>query len=156
MMESGGCGVLDTPHARSMTIVGWQSASMPTVIMLWSSKRLAEKFRAFQSIPPRQFDSLGKADPHATDDVRFGRARMQCDWWHVEGQFALLDRNGKRFAQLARPGAERSLVVQSPPAPHGRNAVGRLQRANQHSTGGTFLLADEVHAPVDAIGAIDI
>ena len=38
-----------------------------------SSKRLAEEFRALQAIPPRQFDRLGNADPHARDDLRLCR-----------------------------------------------------------------------------------
>ena len=46
--------------------------------------------------------------------------------------------------------------MQSAPAPHRRNAVGRLQRPDQHRARGAFLLADEIDAPVDAVGAIDV
>ena len=34
--------------------------------------------------------------------------------------------------------------------------MGRLQRADQHGAGRAFLFADEIDAPVDAVGAIDI
>src|SRR5207302_10972414 len=34
-------------------------------LMHGSSKRLAEKLRTFQSVPPRQFDRFGDADPDA-------------------------------------------------------------------------------------------
>ena len=62
----------------------------------------------------------------------------------------------KRFRQLPRTRAQRSLVGQSTPSPHRRYAVGRFQRADQHRAGGTFLFAHEIDAPVDAVGAIDI
>ena len=34
--------------------------------------------------------------------------------------------------------------------------MGRLQRADQYSAGGAFLFADKVHAPVDAVGTVDV
>lgn len=34
--------------------------------------------------------------------------------------------------------------------------MGGFQGANQNRTGGAFFFANEVHAPVDAVGAIDV
>src|SRR6266851_6977526 len=39
-----------------------------TVSKFWSSKRLAEKLRTFQSISPWLFDRLGNADSHPRDN----------------------------------------------------------------------------------------
>src|SRR5260370_29674546 len=127
-----------------------------TVSKFWSSKRLAEKSRTFQSIWPWQFNSLRNADPYPRDDVRLFRPRMQRDRRGVERQLAVLDGDGECFAELAWSRAQRSLVMQAAPAPHRCNAVGRLQGADQHRAGGTLLLADEIQAPMNAIGAIDI
>src|SRR5258708_32071034 len=45
------------------------------VLILYWSKRLAQEFRAFQSISPWQFNRLGKADPYPRDEVPLcGRA----------------------------------------------------------------------------------
>src|SRR6266851_8371112 len=122
--------------------------------MLRSSKWFAEKFRIFQAVSPGQLDCLGDADPQTGDDIRFARAGMQCDWENIERPAVMLIANPERFRQLARTRAQRSLVMQSAPATHRRNAVGRLQRADQRRARGAVLLADEIDAPVDAVGAI--
>src|SRR6266403_2001008 len=124
--------------------------------MLSSSKPLAEEFRTFQPVSPGQLDGLGDADPQPGDNVRFARAGMQRDRGNIERQAVMLIANPERFRQLARTRAQRSLVMQSAPAPHRRNAVGRLQRADQNRAGGAFFLANEIDAPVDAVGAIDV
>src|SRR5258708_12253521 len=49
------------------------------VLILCWSKRLAQEFRAFQSISPWQFNRLGKADPYPRDEVRLLRPPMQRD-----------------------------------------------------------------------------
>src|SRR5690242_10988210 len=46
--------------------------------------------------------------------------------------------------------------MQLAPPSHRRNAVGRLQRADQYRGCGAILFAYEVHTPVDAVGAIDV
>src|SRR5216684_1970021 len=127
-----------------------------TVSKFWPSKRLAEKFRALQPISPRQFDRFGNTDPQPRNDVRFFRTRMQRDGRGVQRQAVVLVGNPKRFRQLARPRAQQSLIMQSTAPAHRGDAVGRLQGAEQHCTCRTLLLADEIDAPVNAIGAIDI
>ena len=84
------------------------------------------------------------------------RPRMQRDRRPVERQGVVRDGDAERFGQLARARAQRALIVQTAAPAHRRQAVGRLQRADQHGAGRAFLLADEIHAPVDAVGAIDI
>src|SRR5437016_7812620 len=125
-------------------------------LMLRSSKPLTEKFRALQPVSPGQLDCPGDADPQPGDDIRFARAGMQRERGSIERQAVMLIANPKRFRQLARTRAQRSLVMQSAPAPHRRNAVGRLQRPDQYRARGAFLLADAICAPVDGGGAIAV
>src|SRR5882672_12736488 len=114
----------------------------------WSSKRLAEEFRALQPISPRQLDRFGNADPQPRDDVRFFRARMQRDGRGIQRQAVVLVGNPKRYGQLAWPRAQQSLIMQSTAPAHCGNAMRRLQGADQHRTCGAFLLAHEIDAPV--------
>ena len=86
----------------------------------------------------------------------FARARMQRDRRRIERQFAVLAGDAERGAEFAGPRAERAFVVQAAASAHRWNAVGRLQRADQHGAGLARLLADEVDAPVDAVGAVDV
>src|SRR5258708_1148942 len=39
---------------------------------------------------------------------------------------------------------------------HGREPGGRLDRANKHRAGGALRFANKVHAPVNAVGAMDV
>src|SRR6202043_3681507 len=77
-------------------------------------KRFAQKPRALQPIPPGQLDSLCDADPYAGEDLRLGRAGVQCDRRRVEREPVVLVGDAKRFRQLARPRAQRSFVDQMP------------------------------------------
>src|ERR1700730_5591936 len=135
------------PPARCMTIAGW---------MFRSSKRLTQKPRTLQPISPGQLDRLGDPDAYARGDLRFVRARMQRDRRFVERQAIMRAGDAECLRQLARTRAQRPLVMQSAPAPHGWDAVGRLKCADQHRAGGAFLFADEIDAPVNAVGAVDI
>src|SRR5258708_31787022 len=73
------------------------------VLILCWSKRLAQEFRAFQSISPWQFNRLGKADPYPRDEVRLLRPRMQRDRRRAEGQNALAAGGSARFSPPAGP-----------------------------------------------------
>src|SRR5258708_4854875 len=81
-----------------------------------SSKPLAEKSRALQPISPGKFDRFGNADPHARDDLRFVRARVQRDRRLVERQFAVRDGDPERLGHLAQAPAQRTLLLPSAPA----------------------------------------
>src|ERR1700712_5733869 len=96
------------------------------------SKPLAHKPRVLQPIPPRQIDRLGNPDPQPRDDLRLADARMQRERRGIEGQFAVRDRNAQRLAEFAGAGTQRTLVVQATAAAHRGDAMGRLQRADQH------------------------
>ena len=63
------------------------------------------------------------------------------------------------FQRLAEPpgsGAKQPFVGHSPPSAHGREADARLDRAQEHGAGRALGLADEIQAPVNAVGAVDI
>src|SRR6476659_722410 len=122
-------------------------ALLQSILPLRSSKRLAEKSRALQSVSPGQFGSFRNADPRACDNVRLVRPGVQRDRGRVQRQAVTRIGDAERLRQLARSRAQRSLVMQSAAAPHDGNAVGRLQGADQHRAGGAVLLAYEVDAP---------
>ena len=65
-------------------------------------------------------------------------------------------RDAERLGQPAGPGAEQPHVGGAAAPMHRGEAFGRLQRADQHRARRTRALADEIHAPVDAVGAIHI
>src|SRR5260370_1788488 len=99
------------------------------VLILCWSKRLAQEFRAFQSISPWQFNRLGKADPYPRDEVRLLRPRMQRDRRGAERQFASAGGGSKGFAQLSGPPAQRSHVPPDPPWPPRSHSPGCLAGA---------------------------
>src|SRR5262249_32673886 len=64
--------------------------------------------------------------------------------------------NPQSFADPSWPAAKKSYVAQAAAAAHQRQARGRLQRPNEDGAGRTLGLADEVKAPVDAVGAVNV
>ena len=68
----------------------------------------------------------------------------------------MLAGDAERLAEASRPGCEQPNVVEPAPLAHELEAVGRLERPDQHRCGAPFLLADEVQAPVDPVGAVDV
>src|SRR5664279_4577615 len=65
-------------------------------------------------------------------------------------------RAGEAVAQFPRPGAKLAHIFQGAPLAHGREAFRRLQRAYENGGGTAFRLADEIHAPMDAIRTVDV
>src|SRR5580700_5468314 len=117
---------------------------------------LTEKARAFQAIAPGRFDRLGDADARSGDNFHLVRAREERERRLVEGQAVLGVGDPQRLADPAGAGAKQPLVGDAAPPPHDRQPHGRLDGPDQHGAGRAFWLADEVHAPVDAVGAVDI
>ncbi|MGY4288952.1 hypothetical protein ACVWXO_008172 [Bradyrhizobium sp. LM2.7] len=66
------------------------------------------------------------------------------------------DGDAECFRQFARARAQRVHIGSMAAAAHRGEAMGRLQRTDQHRARRAFLLADEIHAPMDAVGAVDI
>src|SRR5215213_4691145 len=124
--------------------------------MLQWSKRLAQKPRSLQPISPRQFNRFCNSDPQTGGDLGFAEPRMQREWRLIQRQRIVFDGDAERLAELAGPGTQRALLLQAAAAAHRRQTVGRLQRADQHGAGRACRLADEIQAPVDAVGAVDI
>jgi hypothetical protein len=151
-MHDSGASRREVADAR----FGLGGADWVSRVMEWSSKWLAQKSRTFQPITPREFDRLGNPDPHACHDLGFCRARIQRDRRSIQGQCIMRVGDPERLRHFARTRAERSLIVQFPPAPHGGNPMRWLKRADQNRARRTRLLADEIDAPMNAIGAIDI
>src|SRR5580704_10210877 len=119
-------------------------------------ERLTEKARAFEAVAPRLFDRLGDADARSGDNLHRVRARKERERRLVEGQAVMGVGYPQRFADPAGPGAKQPLIGNATPAAHDRKPHGRLYGPDQHRAGRAFWLADQVHAPVDAVGAVDI
>ena len=120
-------------------------------------ERLAQKLRALEPVAPRQLDRLGDADARrrrrspavssrATARTAAGRAAARCGACVMPSA----------CAQPPGPRAQQPLVGEPAPPPHLGKALRRLERADQHGAGRAFRLADEVQAPVDAVGAVDV
>src|ERR1700760_1224469 len=119
-------------------------------------KRLAHKCRALQPVSPGQLRRLGDADPDPADHIDFAHARMQGKWRLVQRQFAVPDGDAERLAQFAGTRAQGARFRHAAAAAHHGETMGGLQRADQHRAGGAFGFADEIHAPMNAVGAVDV
>src|ERR1700722_10978965 len=120
------------------------------------SERFAQKARTFEAVAPGKVHGLGQADARADRDLDLFVAMMQLERWGIERKAILRPRDAERLAQAAGARAQQAHVAHATPAAHCRDALERLDRADQHRTGAAFRLAHEVHAPVDAVGAIDV
>ncbi len=62
----------------------------------------------------------------------------------------------ERLRQPSRPSCEQVLVVHAAPCPHTVEASTRLQRAQEHRRAHSVARADDIRAPVDAVGAVHV
>src|SRR5437899_7026095 len=98
MIESIGRGVLVHPPLRVMTANDVDTAH--------PSKRLAQKLRSLQPVPPRQIDRFCYSDPYAGRDVGLSEPRTQRKRRLIERQCVMFDRDTQRLAELARAGTQ--------------------------------------------------
>src|SRR5260370_26762861 len=105
-LEQRHCERTKAIHSFFMCRDGLLCFARNDVLILCWSKRLAQEFRAFQSISPWQFNRLGKADPYPRDEVRLLRPRMQRDRRRVARKFALLCCDSRVLPPLFRPPAQ--------------------------------------------------
>src|SRR4029078_5814480 len=84
------------------------------------------------------------------------RGRVELEGRRVEREAVVLARDVQRLAEAGPARAEEPLVVQSPAGAHPLQPVRRLERADQNRARRALRLADEVEAPVDAVGAVDV
>src|SRR5580700_2113709 len=119
-------------------------------------KRLTEKPRTLLAVAPRQIDRLGDADARSGHDLDCALAREEFEGRDVERQTTVLADDTQRFTEPAGAGAQQPLVVKAAPPAHRGEPGGGLDRPDQYGAGRPLPLTDEVHAPVDAVGAVDI
>src|SRR5438874_2972588 len=112
--------------------------------------------RAAERVAPRQVGGAGDPDSLPAGELRRSGARLEPEGRLVQRQAVVLAGNAERLAEPARARAEETLVLEPPPAAHRLQAVGRLERADQHRVGDALGLADEVDAPMDPVGAVDV
>ena len=74
----------------------------------------------------------------------------------VERKPVVLTGHTERLAEAARTCAEQARVVDAATCPHQIEAGERLERADEHRVRDSLRLADEVEAPVHAVGAVDV
>ena len=84
------------------------------------------------------------------------RARVNLEWRTVEREPVVLAGDPERLTEAARPRAQEPGVVEPAPRAHRVETLGRLEGANQDRARHSLRLADEVEAPVDAVGAVDV
>src|SRR5206468_10674297 len=74
----------------------------------------------------------------------------------VERQAVVLPRDAERLAEASRSGAEEAPRVDRAAPLHLLHAVHGLEGTDEDSGRGSLLLADEVEAPVHAVGAVHV
>src|ERR1700730_5562271 len=94
------------------------------------------------------------SDPRADRPLGPGYSGAQLEHRELEREPIVIAGDAQRLAQSPRPRAEQPLILDPAPSTHGHHAIGGLQRPNQDGAGVSFGLADEIEAPVDAVGAI--
>ena len=68
----------------------------------------------------------------------------------------MVEADPERLAETAGPGAQEPLSLEAAAGPHGVDAVGRLERADEHGLRHALAAADEVEAPVDPVRPVDV
>ena len=109
-----------------------------------------------QPITPRQLRRLGDADADAGGDLGRAFAGVKLERQAVERQPVVRAGDSHRLRQAAGSGAEQPLVIELAPPAHLGQALQRLDGADQHRAGRALRLADEIQAPVDAVGAVHV
>src|ERR1700728_3557203 len=117
---------------------------------------LAEKTRACQAVTPGLVDRLGEADGRTGNNLRGAAARQNFKRGLVEREAIMATRYPQGLAHSAGTGAEEPFVGDAAPPPHQREAGRWFERADEDGACRSLRLADEIQAPVDAVGAIHI
>ena len=68
----------------------------------------------------------------------------------------MLARHGEGLAEPSWTGAKETRVGDPTPDPHLLEPLGRLQCAQEHGICNAFLSTNDVQAPVDTVGAVDV
>src|SRR5215207_3632434 len=102
--------------------------------------------------PLRDADARTDGDLHR----HVGGPGAQLERRAVERKAVVLLHDPERLAEPPGSRAEEPEVVNAAPSPHLGEPNGRLERADQHGAGAALRLADEVEAPVNAVGTVDI
>ena len=95
-------------------------------------------------------------DTHAAHDVDSLLGRVESERLPVKPRTVELTGDAERLTEAARAGAQEPFVFESPACTHGLDALGRLERADEHRGRFAFGLAHEVEAPMHAVGAVDV
>src|SRR5206468_9330462 len=111
---------------------------------------------AGEAVAPRLLHRPRDADPRADDERRLCLAREELERRLVERQTVLAPGQSEPLAELAGTGTERSFRLEPTPLAHRLEAARRLERPHEGRLRPPFIAADEVEAPVDAVGAIDV
>src|SRR5215813_1420462 len=126
--------------------------SRPANLPKWPT----QKPRSRPPVPPWQIGRLGDADSRPGRDFNGCGPCQQRKRRLVERRTVMGIRDRQRLAQPSRSGAKKPFVMDATAATHDREALSRHQGANQDRAGAALRFADEIDAPVDAIGAVDI
>jgi penicillin-binding protein 1A len=120
----------------------------------WSGT--AHEARPADHVAPRQVCGARDADARGGDDLRRLVGGDQLEGRPIETRAVVLRRDAERLGQPARARAEERGIVEAPPCAHDVEPVRGLERAQEHGGSRPHVAADDVRAPVDAVGAVHV
>ena len=151
--QSPGGQVAATPGMQIELTVG---ASQPRRRQVRALTGGARKVRApGLAEAPRQLDRLADADSGPRGHHRPLVTLQQLERWNIEELAVVSPVDAKRLAKPPRARAEQPDVIDAAAGAHRVTAMRRLERT-QENRGCAPTLADEVHAPVDSVGSVDV
>lgn len=109
-----------------------------------------------KTVAPGLLCRLGDADAGSGDDLNLSGSRKQRKRRLVQRQSIARCGNSQCLTDPSRPGAKQSHIGQAAAPAHEWQTGCWLERPDQDGAGRAGRLADEVQAPVNAIGAIDV
>src|SRR5712691_3530494 len=145
--------------SSSLRAAGCRAPSRPRPAANLSSRiteRLAQEARPVQTVAPGVIHRLGDPDARAGDYLDVFRAGKNRERRRIEREPVLRVGDAERLAQPPRTRAQQPLVGRTAAPAHGGKPERRRECADQDGAGDAFRLADEIEAPVDAVGAVDI
>ena len=110
-----------------------------------------------EPVAPGALGGLRDPDPRARHDLdRRPRRGRSSNGGSSSAQPVVLARDGERLAEAARARSRAAAGRRALAAPASLDTCGRLERPDQDRVGDALAAADEVQAPVDAVGAVDV
>ncbi len=124
-------------------------------VLNWNGigKRVAQKGRALRSEPPPHVGSPRDPNTRASADIRFALPNSEIKRGRKERSSVKMAGHSESLAKASRPRAQDGFPGCPAPDPHRSKARLRLDRSEQYRA---CVLADEVEAPMQTVGPVDV